>query len=240
MRDLYNIAVCDDDRAFCRLMKEKILLHWKNNVNVFLFYSGEELIQSKQKFDCIFLDIEMIDLNGIEVASHIRSYDLDTHIVIVSGFPKYKNVAYRLHVFDYLDKPIKDSELYRTLDDLSALLNREKKKEYASFQTDKGTIKLNVEDILYFEYKDRKISLYAKDGNEYCFYDTIQKLEERFQPYHFVCPHKAYLVNPNFILRVQTNELMMENQARIPISKLRYKQVKACYLEMVSREMDHE
>lgn len=32
----------------------------------------------------------MIDLNGIEITTMIRDYDLDTYI-IVSGFPKYKN-----------------------------------------------------------------------------------------------------------------------------------------------------
>ena len=64
----------------------------------------------------------MINLNGIEISTMIRNYDLDTYIIIVSGFPKYKNVAYRLHVFDYLDKPLDKTMLFKTLDDMTILL----------------------------------------------------------------------------------------------------------------------
>ena len=54
------------------------------------FNSGEDFIKSKVKYDCIFLDIEMINLNGIEIATMIRNYDLDTYIIIVSGFLNIK------------------------------------------------------------------------------------------------------------------------------------------------------
>lgn len=67
----------------------------------------------------------MIDLNGIEITTMIRDYDLDTYI-IVSGFPKYKNVSYRLHVFDYLDKPLKKTTLFKTLYDMTMLVKKSK------------------------------------------------------------------------------------------------------------------
>lgn len=91
----YKFAICDDDIQFCNKIKSYIIEYYgENKVEISIFNSGEDFIKSKVKYDCIFLDIEMINLNGIEIATMIRNYDLDTYIIIVSGFPKYKNVAY--------------------------------------------------------------------------------------------------------------------------------------------------
>lgn len=239
---MYNrikVAICDDNQKFCVELKDMISDYWKKYKLTFsIFNSGEALLQSKEKYDCIFLDIEMIDLNGVEVATQIRSYDMDTYIVIVSGFPKYKNIAYKLHVFDYLDKPIDKIVLFKTLDDLSLLLKKNKEESYVSFHTDQGIVKINVKNILYFEYKNRKIILFTQDGKKYQFYDTITKLEENFEKFQFISPHKAFLINPSFIRNIKTNDLIMENQAIIPVSKLKRKQVRKRYFEFISQEMD--
>lgn len=234
-----KVAICDDNQKFCDDLKDLISDYWKRyNLKFSLFHSGEDLLQSKEKYNCIFLDIEMIDLNGVEVATQIRAYDLDTYIVIISGFPKYKNIAYKLHVFDYLDKPIDKNILFKTLDDLILLLQKNKEESYASFHTDQGIVKINIKDILYFEYKNRKINLYISDGKRYQFYNTITKLEENFEKFQFISPHKAFLINPSFIVNIKTNDLIMENQAIIPISKLKRKQVRERYFEFLSQEMD--
>ena len=87
----YKFAICDDDIQFCNKIKSYIIEYYgENKVEISIFNSGEDFIKSKVKYDCIFLDIEMINLNGIEIATMIRNYDLDTYIIIVSGFPKYK------------------------------------------------------------------------------------------------------------------------------------------------------
>lgn len=180
----------------------------------------------------------MINLNGIEIATMIRNYDLDTYIIIVSGFPKYKNVAYRLHVFDYLDKPLDKTMLFKTLDDMTILLQNSQIDIYEYFQTNHGLVKLKVNDIMYFEYSERKINLYTNSDSIYQFYDTIYKLEERFKQYHFISPHKAFLVNIDYIQNIHLNDLILEKDIIIPISKLKKKQIKDAYLNAISREMD--
>lgn len=227
LKGQYKIAICDDDNVFCMKIESYIYEYYgKNNVKLSIFYSGEEFIKSKDKYDCIFLDIEMIDLNGIEIATMIRNYDLDTYIIIVSGFPKYKNVAYRLHVFDYLDKPLKKTTLFRTLDDMTMLLKKKQNVQYEHFQTNQGLVKLRVNDIVYFEYSERKINLYTNNGHIYQFYDTIYKLEDKFKKYHFISPHKAFLVNVDYIQNIHSNDLILEKDIIIPISKLKRKQIK--------------
>lgn len=239
LKGQYKIAICDDDNVFCTKIESYIYEYYgKNSVKLSIFYSGEEFIKSKDKYDCIFLDIEMIDLNGIEIATMIRNYDLDTYIIIVSGFPKYKNVAYRLHVFDYLDKPLKKTTLFRTLDDMTMLLKKKQNVQYEHFQTNQGLVKLRVNDIVYFEYRERKINLYTNNGHIYQFYDTIYKLEDKFKKYHFISPHKAFLVNVDYIQNIHSNDLILEKDIIIPISKLKRKQIKDAYFDAISKEME--
>lgn len=235
----YKFAICDDDIQFCNKIKSYIIEYYgENKVEISIFNSGEDFIKSKVKYDCIFLDIEMINLNGIEIATMIRNYDLDTYIIIVSGFPKYKNVAYRLHVFDYLDKPLDKTMLFKTLDDMTILLQNSQIDIYEYFQTNHGLVKLKVNDIIYFEYSERKINLYTNNDSIYQFYDTIYKLEERFKQYHFISPHKAFLVNIDYIQNIHLNDLILEKDIIIPISKLKKKQIKDAYLNAISKEMD--
>lgn len=239
MRKQYKIAICDDDDCFCKKIHSFIDEYYGNdNVKMSIFNSGEEFIKSRDKYDCIFLDIEMIDLNGIEIATMIRNHDLYTFIIIVSGYPKYKNVAYRLHVFDYLDKPLNKNTLFKTLDDMTMLMKKNQVINYEHFQTNQGLVKLNVDDIVYFEYSDRKINLHTSNGNVYHFYDTIYKLEDRFKKYRYISPHKAFLINVDYIQNIQLNDLILEKGISIPISKLKRKQVKDAYLDAISKEMD--
>ena len=101
-----------------------------------------------------------------------------------------------------------------------------------------GLVKLKVNDIMYFEYSERKINLYTNNDSIYQFYDTIYKLEERFKQYHFISPHKAFLVNIDYIQNIHLNDLILEKDIIIPISKLKKKQIKDAYLNAISKEMD--
>ena len=109
---------------------------------------------------------------------------------------------------------------------------------YEYFQTNHGLVKLKVNDIMYFEYSERKINLYTNNDSIYQFYDTIYKLEERFKQYNFISPHKAFLVNIDYIQNIHLNDLILEKDIIIPISKLKKKQIKDAYLNAISKEMD--
>lgn len=82
------------------------------------------------------------------------------------------------------------------------------------------------------------LNIMEKTRWKYQFYDTIYKLEERFKQYHFISPHKAFLVNIDYIQNIHMNDLILEKDIIIPISKLKKKQIKDAYLNAISKEMD--
>lgn len=65
--------------------------------------------------DCIFLDINMPMLNGIEFASRILDEQESVDIVFVTAYDEYAIKAFELHAFDYLLKPLEQKRFDKTI-----------------------------------------------------------------------------------------------------------------------------
>lgn len=68
--------------------------------------------------DVIFLDIEMGELNGLEVAELFIKQLNNVEIVFVTAYSEYAVDAFELNAIDYLLKPIQEKRLNKTLERL--------------------------------------------------------------------------------------------------------------------------
>lgn len=73
---------------------------------------------SNFKADCMFLDIGMPGLSGLEAAGIIRSLDPGIRIVFVTAYSDYAIEAFEVQALDYLLKPVRPARLALTLDRL--------------------------------------------------------------------------------------------------------------------------
>lgn len=69
----------------------------------------------KNKVDAVFLDIEMPDMDGIELAGHILDRKSSVAVVFVTAYNQYAVEAFRLNALDYILKPITMDRLMETL-----------------------------------------------------------------------------------------------------------------------------
>ncbi len=69
-----KIAVCDDSKEICLKITE-LIRERDGGAEISLFSDGEALIDSREEFDIVFLDIEMKRLSGIETAEKLRSLE---------------------------------------------------------------------------------------------------------------------------------------------------------------------
>lgn len=72
----------------------------------------ENLLKS---VDLVFLDIEMPELNGFELAEKIMEVCSDISIVFVTAYNEYAVKAFELNVMDYILKPVQKERLKNTL-----------------------------------------------------------------------------------------------------------------------------
>lgn len=112
---MLNIAICDDDLNIVNKIKNLLEAYGKVKFTINIYNSGEELLKIQMKFDVIFLDIDMSGIDGIETAREIRNYDKNVKIIYVTNFTDYTNLAFSVHAFGYLNKPVNKEEIYKQL-----------------------------------------------------------------------------------------------------------------------------
>ena len=70
-------------------------------------------IIADEKIDCCFTDINMPEMDGLELAEHIRSVDNTIPVIIMTGYPSLDNTIRTLKngVVDFLIKPVNLNQL---------------------------------------------------------------------------------------------------------------------------------
>ena len=222
---MIHLSVCDDEPE----VTEKI----SNSVNFFLtnskcdftvekYYSGESLVESKKKYDLIFLDIEMKELNGIETAQAIRSEDVDVKIVYITSYTDYWRRAYKVHAFDFISKPFSDEDIYNVLKDFLRIYNVENERT-VSLRTADGAVVLKIKDILYFHIKDkekRKVIVNTSHG-EYVSTESLKEIYGKLDSEEFYKAHKSCTVNLRYVQSMTKNNgggIIMTDGTTIPLA----------------------
>ena len=72
----------------------------------------------ENQVDVAFLDVEMIGMNGVELAERLKLYHPDINIIFSTGYGHYRDVAFDLHASGYLTKPITPEKVKKELDNL--------------------------------------------------------------------------------------------------------------------------
>ena len=92
-----NIAICDDDKNYINEIIQYLNnCSWKRN-NSFVyhtFYCGEALLESKQYFDFIILDIEMDKVSGIEVKEIFYNRNNQSRIIFLTNYEEYMSDSF--------------------------------------------------------------------------------------------------------------------------------------------------
>lgn len=108
--DIVNIAICDDNIEHISAL-EKYLFEISNvKIECDAYLSGESLVDAYknniERYDVVFLDMEMRELNGIETANLIREFDEHIIIVFVTSHSEYMKESFQCQPFRFVEKPL--------------------------------------------------------------------------------------------------------------------------------------
>lgn len=113
---MLNAVIVDDELPVLNLLK--IVLEKTGMVNVLQAFTNPidalENINSINP-DVIFLDIEMPEVNGLELASKLMEQDDERMIVFVTGYNQYALEAFRVNALDYLLKPVTRNSVEKSI-----------------------------------------------------------------------------------------------------------------------------
>ncbi|MDT3702133.1 MAG: LytTR family DNA-binding domain-containing protein [Thermincola sp.] len=139
----------------------------------------------EQKPDLAFLDIELLDMRGIQLAENLREKKPDLAIVFITAHQEYYLDAFKLYAFDYILKPIDRERVKTTFWRIQQMLKiPEKSNSTPKPQTSRISINLgnervfmNLGEILYIEKKGRYTFIYCVNG-KFKTRETLQDLEQ--------------------------------------------------------------
>lgn len=230
---MLKIAICDDDKNDLERINSFIKQYKEDNnieIRTFAFEDGNELLLSGQKYDIIFLDIEMEHTNGIAVAQKIRQSDMNVPIVYVTEYSINWKKAYKVHAFDFIEKPIQYKDVEAILRDF--LISADEVKERpVGLMTSEGLIVLDMNSIVYFWLESKRAVNVYTVYKKYVCKESLSEIMSKLDEDRFYRVDKNYIINLKFVtnykIRLDGDEssdgVFLHDDMWVPIAKKRRK-----------------
>lgn len=191
-----------------------------------VFESAEDAVPflEKEKIDILFLDIDMPGLNGIE----FRKQTLEIPVcVFITAHPEHAVESFQIETLDFIVKPLKLDRFTQTVNRIEEFMEIKLKASLFEASIGGDTIyikegheqtKVKPHEILYLEaLKD--YTLVVTERKRHCVLSSIGNLlkEDHFQS--FVRIHRSYAVQKQYVQKINSTEIILNNNAVIPIGR---------------------
>ena len=225
-----SIAICDDEKEIRDDLARLVKSSFSESV-VTAYASGKALIADGSSFDVYLLDVEMPDENGMETARRIRRSDEDAIIVFVTGYEGYMQDAFDVRALHYLLKPVREDKLREVLLRAASEKERRNSKEPASLLIKIAGVshKVYLEDITYIESNNKKVTMHLSDGSDLEMYARMEEMENSLDSSFFRC-HRFFIVNMKHITAYSADEITLDGNQRVLMSKRKYADFVKAYL----------
>jgi DNA-binding LytR/AlgR family response regulator len=171
-------------------------------------------INIKDKIDFIFLDIDMPEITGIELAKKL--VNRARFIVFTTAFTKYAIEAFEVNASRYLVKPISKPKFIKTVWDIldgerkkiEGIRIAQKKYFYVSIGDRGQKLKIKKSKILFFESLKNYMKI-VTEQEDYTVYLTMKEVEKEFWGTLFYRVHRSYFVNEERVEKIAGNTLKL-------------------------------
>ncbi len=223
-----SIVICDDDKLYLDEQHQiinEVLDTYKVRYRVFTYTSPIQMLdeQDVTQIDILFLDAEMPEMHGLEVAQHMRNHDSEALIIIVTNHSVFMQDAFKVKAFRFLTKPIHKYHIEEVISDGMVEL------------TDNEGLLIDVyfyrfKDIDYIEASGRNEIIRLKDEDVIVGFG-LAKLYERLDGRFFLI-NKSTIVNMGSIVTVNKTSAVLEHRKQkveLKISRRLYKKFLDAY-----------
>lgn len=186
--------------------------------------------------DLIFLDIQMPDLSGTELARVLHN---GPKIIFTTAYEEYALEGFRLEAVDYLVKPFSFEEFLVAVQKAKKLIGYEARdtttieanKEFLFLKSEYKIRRINFNDILYIEGMKDYVKVYIK--NEFhpiLSLNTLKTIEAKLPDTKFMRVHRSFIVNLDHVQTIERSRIIF-GKKYIPISD----QYKAGFQEFLDK-----
>jgi DNA-binding LytR/AlgR family response regulator len=174
-------------------------------------------IMEEETIDLLFLDIQMLDMTGIEFSRTLKN---GPKFIFTTAFEKYALEGFRVDALDYLLKPFNYEEFLRSANkakewfDRGELSKEEEpiKNSYIFVKSEYKLIRIDLSDILYIEGLKDYVKIYLLDKNAPILSLISMKAIEEQLPHHdFMRIHRSYIISLSKIESVERGKIKIKD-----------------------------
>lgn len=236
--EVCRLVVCDDDILFLDVLTRKIW-QWfcekQCECQIKQYSDSVGMLQKlDEKDDIYFLDIDMPQMSGLELAEQILCKNAAATIIFVSNHEELVFKAIHYAPFRFIRKAKVEEEVSEALQSWFAV--RKRKTDVITVTTQEGLVGLALCEICYLESKGHYLLIHTKES----IHKTrgkISEYEERLRERGFVRVQIGYLVNCSYIKALRSGVVTLASGEEISIGRARREAVKHAYMTHVREKM---
>ena len=167
----------------------------------------------EHKPNLLFLDIQMPDLNGMELAHMIPT---ETRVIFTTAFKEYAFESYEVSALDFLLKPIRYNKFMVAVEkakewfarnDESCTRNENSPATNLFVRVDGELRNITIEKIVYVNgMKDYVMFYLDGEAKPLITHLTMKAVEEMLPPEKFLRVHRSYIIAVDKIRKVDRND----------------------------------
>jgi two-component system, LytTR family, response regulator len=194
--------------------------------------AGLEEITNQGQIDAAFIDIDMPELDGLQLAHLLPAR---TQVIFTTAFRQYGPEAFSINAADYLLKPVSYERFLLCIQklkngaDLSKLTTKEPQAFYIKSGNKGKLYRILTEEVVYVEAALNYLHFFT--GQErITTYMSLTEVAGQLPAQNFFRVHKSFIVNTKMIQSLEQNHIRMKNQAVVPVGRA-FRQAFMSYIE---------
>lgn len=210
-------AQIDKIRELCdRFSKERNLL-----IEIHPFTNGYDFLEKDTSiYDCVFMDIDMPGINGIDTSNRLRNKDKNISIIFVTNLPQFAIDGYKVQALDFILKPMSYADFSLVMDKL-LLLHDRKNETDLFFLIRNEMLWIKPSDILYFEMQNHNINIHLADGKVITYRETVKELEKKLHEHSFYRCNSGIIVNLEHVQSIREDTCTLSGGTMLQVSRSR-------------------
>jgi two-component system, LytTR family, response regulator len=188
--------------------------------------------------DVAFLDIDMPEKSGIELAEELVKENINCRIVFTTAFNQYAINAFRLSAIDYLLKPINEQQLIESVEKIRQQLQlktaqvqlkalsqnlKPNQKQVICVPNQNGYDYINISDIEYLEADGSYVHLFLTDKKQKTVSKNLKYFEQTLKPFSsFVRVHRSFIINLDLMASFSKSgrgTIIMQNGKEVDLAR---------------------
>ena len=162
----------------------------------------------------VFLDINMPDISGIDMAALLPK---ETLVIFTTAYSDYAVKGFELDALDYLLKPFNLSRFLKACQKAQEWFDLQPKNEptFMFVKTSEGQVRVDFTDLLYCEAQGNYVT-FQLENEKVISRMTLSEIE-KLLPSYFIRTHRSFLANKNQVTKVERHQLHLSGFP-VPVS----------------------